>query len=81
MPLPLIPIGILWIIAAAATIGILGGAVAFLITKEGTAAIIFVGIGVISVLMIPFLPDRFRWVRELKRKLRFVLREDPGNAE
>jgi len=81
MPLPIIPIGILWIIGAAATMGILGGAIAFLITNEGTAAILFLGIGVIGVLLIPFLPNRYKWVRDFKRKLRFVLREETESAE
>ncbi|GLQ00480.1 hypothetical protein GCM10007891_23330 [Methylophaga thalassica] len=76
MPLPVVPIGILWIIGAAAAIGVLGGLVAFFITKEGTAAVLFLLVGVIAVLSIPFLPNRYSWVRELKRKLRYVLDEE-----
>ena len=76
MPLPIVPIGILWIIGAAATIGVLGGLVAFFVTNEGTAAILFVCVGMISVLLIPFLPNRFGWVRGLKRKIRYVLDEE-----
>lgn len=81
MPIPIIPIGILWIIAAATTIGILGGVIVFLITKEGTAAILVIGIVVIAVLLIPYLPNRYKWVRDFKRKIRFVLREGAENAE
>lgn len=76
MPLPVVPIGILWIIGAAAAIGVLGGLVAFFITKEGTAAILVVLIGLITVLAIPFLPNRYGWVRSLKRKLRYVLDDE-----
>ncbi len=76
MPLPVVPIGILWIIGAAATIGVLGGLVAFFITKEGTAAILCLLAGVIAVLAIPFLPNRYGWVRDLKRKLRYALDEE-----
>ena len=76
MPLPVVPIGILWIIGAAAAIGVLGGLVAFFITKEGTAAILFVLAALVAVLLIPFLPNRYGWVRDLKRKLRFVLDEE-----
>jgi purine-cytosine permease-like protein len=81
MALPLVPIGILWIIAAAATLGVLVGIVTFFVTKEGTAAIILVGIGFIAVLLVPFLPNRYKWVRDLKRKLRFVLRDDSEDVE
>lgn len=76
MPLPVVPIGILWIIGFAAAIGVLGGLVAFFITKEGTVAILFVLVGVVAVLTIPFLPNRFGWVRDLKRKLRYVLDDE-----
>ncbi|NHN37200.1 hypothetical protein G8764_07855 [Pseudomaricurvus alcaniphilus] len=76
MPLPVVPIGILWIIGAAAAIGVLGGLVTFFVTKEGTAAILFVLVLVIVVLAIPFLPNRYAWVRELKRKLRYLLDEE-----
>jgi len=76
MPLPAVPIGILWIIGAAAAIGFLGGLVAFFITKEGTAAILFVLVALVAVLSIPFLPNRYAWVRDLKRKLRFILDEE-----
>ena len=81
MALPLIPIGILWIIGAAATIGILAGVVVFFVTKEGTAAILFVSFGFIALLLIPFLPSRWKWARALKRKLRHVLKDEPDNAD
>ena len=76
MPLPLIPIGVLWIVAAAATIGILAGIIAFFITSEGTTAILFIGAGFIAVLLIPLLPNRYQWVRDLKKKLRYALSDD-----
>lgn len=75
MPLPVVPIGILWIIGAAAAIGVLGGLVAFFITKEGTVAILFLLVGVIAVMSIQFLPNRYAWVRDLKRKLKYALDE------
>lgn len=76
MPLPVVPIGILWIIAAFAALGILTGLVTFFITDEGTMAILVVLTSVIVVLLIPFLPNRYRWVRELKQKIRVVLDEE-----
>ncbi len=76
MPLPVIPIGILWIIAAAATIGVLSGLVAFFITTKGTVAILIVLLAVVAVLAIPFLPNRYTWVRDLKRKLRYALDDE-----
>lgn len=76
MPLPVVPIGVLWIIGAAAAIGVLGGLVAFFITNEGIAAILFLLVGVISILIIPFLPNRYGWVRALKRKLKHVLDDE-----
>lgn len=81
MPLPVVPIGILWIIGAIATIGILGGVVTFLMTSEATFAILLVGIGFVSLLLIPFLPNRYKWVRDFKRKLRFVLREEDKSID
>ena len=76
MPLPVVPIGILWIIGAAAAIGVLGGLVTFFITEEGTFAILAVLTLLILVLAIPFLPNRYGWVRIFKRKLRYALDEE-----
>ncbi len=76
MALPVIPIGILWIIGAVAAIGVLGSLVAFFVTKEGTLAILLVSICFIAFLLVPFLPNRYQWVRDFKRKLRFVLRDE-----
>ncbi len=70
MPLPVIPIGILWIVGAAATIGVLGGLVAFFATNEATFAILGICFAFIVILLIPFLPNRFKLVRDFKRKLR-----------
>ena len=81
MALPVIPIGILWIIGAIATIGVLGGVVTFLITKEATIAVLLVGFGFVSLLLIPFLPNRYKWVRDFKRKLRFALREEDKDID
>jgi hypothetical protein len=76
MPFPVVPIGILWIIGTAAAIGVLGGLVAFFITNEGTTAILILLAGVIAVLAIPFLPSRYGWVKDLKRKLRYILDDE-----
>jgi len=76
MPLPVVPIAIIWIIAAASILGVLTGLVTFFITKEGTTAILVVLTSLVVVLLIPFLPNRYRWVRELKQKIRVVLDEE-----
>lgn len=76
MPLPVVPIGIIWIFAAAAAIGGLSGVVAFFITNEATTTILVVCACVVVVLLIPFLPNRYQWVRDLKRRLRHVLDEE-----
>lgn len=73
MPLPIVPIGILWIIGAAAAIGGLGGILVFVLTKEGFGSILVAGGLVIAFLLIPYLPNRYSWVREFKKKLRKIL--------
>ena len=76
MPFPVVPIGLVWIIVAAGAFGILGGAVTFFVTKEGTMTVLFLLAGLVAILSIPFLPNRYAWVRDLKRKIKFVLDEE-----
>lgn len=77
--LPVIPIGILWIIGVAATTGILVGFITFLITNEGTIAITVIAVIAVLILLIPYLPNKYKWVRSFKNKLRYQLSEDKNN--
>lgn len=74
MPLPVVPIGILWIIGVTLTVGVLGTVIVWLLTDEGVIAVLSVSIIFLLLLLIPFLPDRYQWVRDLKNKLRHLLR-------
>ena len=81
MPLPTIPIAIMWIFAAAAALGALAGVLAFFISDEGTITIIVVLTMFVALLLIPYLPDHFKVVKGLKRKLRHILREETDDAD
>lgn len=79
MPLPVVPLGILWIIVPALALGVLGTVIVWLLTDEGVMAMLSISMMFLFFLLIPFLPDRYQWVRDLKNKLRFFLQVDKDN--
>ena len=76
MPLPIVPIGILWIVAAAASLGVLGTLVVLFAADEISLVVIAVCFAVIAFLLIPFLPNNWSWARQLKSQIRSALKTD-----
>jgi len=81
MPVPTIPIAIIWIIGAAIAMGAMAGLLAFFMSGGGVLIVLVVLIAFVAVLLIPYLPNRYKWVRDFKRKLRQVLKEEVDNAD
>ena len=70
------PIIYILIIAIGGLLGILAGVVTFFVSKEGVIAILVLLVGFVLILSVPLLPNRYAWVRAIKRKIKFMLNEE-----